>query len=201
MSDISAAHGGASANGSPAAEPARYLTFTLNGDAYALDIFHVIEILEHRRLTVVPTMPEFVRGVINLRGRAVPVIDLAVRLSRGSTEIKKRTSVIIVHINDASGDVAGASARGKRTGQDIGILVDTVNKVVAFEDDDIEPAPAFGAGIRADYISGMARREGDFVIVLDVDNVLSIADMAGLAGPAAGAPAGHGGTASEVPSA
>ena len=156
-----------------AAGHARYLTFSLNGDAYALDIFRVTEILEHRQLTVVPMMPEFVRGVINLRGRAVPVLDLATRFNRGSTAIARRTSIIIVHIADPSGGGAG--------GQDVGILVDAVNKVVNFSGDDIEPAPAFGAGIRADYISGMARRDNDFIIVLDINRVLSVADLGGIA--------------------
>jgi purine-binding chemotaxis protein CheW len=158
--------------GVTSANHARYLTFTLNGDAYALDIYCVTEILEHRQLTVVPMMPEFVRGVINLRGRAVPVIDLATRFNRGSTTIARRTSIIIVHIADSAG-----------AGQDVGILVDAVNKVVNFASDDIEPAPAFGAGIRADYISGMARQEDDFIIVLDINRVLSLADLSGLAAP------------------
>lgn len=170
--------------GSVVTESARYLTFTLNGEAYALNIFHVTEILEHRHLTVVPMMPEFVRGVINLRGRAVPVIDLAIRFARGATGIGRRTSIIIVHIGDQDGADAGPGGSRARNeqggGQDIGILVDAVNKVVAFADSDIEPAPAFGAGIRADYISGMARRDDDFVIVLDIGQVLSIDDMVNL---------------------
>lgn len=192
-------------------DAARYLTFTLNGEAYALNIFNVTEILEHRHLTVVPMMPDFVRGVINLRGRAVPVIDLAIRFARGRTTIARRTSIIIVHINDpaagganpgpadagaarvmaaggvnmagvgggrASDDAAAGSARG---GQDVGILVDAVNKVEAFAPDDIEPPPTFGAGIRADFISGMAKRDNDFTIVLDIDRVLSLSDRTSLA--------------------
>lgn len=165
--------------GSVITESARYLTFTLNGESYALDIFHVTEILEYRNLTVVPMMPEFIRGVINLRGRAVPVIDLAIRFARGATAVKRRTGIIIVHINDP-GVADSAGSGGDARGQDIGILVDAVNKVVALADDDIEPAPAFGAGIRADYISGMARRDSGFLILLDVSHVLSISDMISL---------------------
>jgi purine-binding chemotaxis protein CheW len=165
------------------AEPVRYLTFTLNGEAYALDIFHVTEILEHRHLTVVPMMPDFIRGVINLRGRAVPVIDLAVRFGSGTTGITRRTTIIIVHINGPAAAGGGAaSAAGGQAGQDIGILVDAVNKVVNLAETDIEPPPAFGAGIRTDYISGMAKRDGDFMIVLDIDHVLSLDDMANLDG-------------------
>ncbi|MFG1606850.1 chemotaxis protein CheW [Actinoplanes sp. NPDC049265] len=170
-----------STRGRPAAESSRYLTFSLNGESYALDIFHVKEIVEYRNLTVVPMMPQFIRGVINLRGRAVPVIDLAVRFDRGSTTIRRRTTIIVVHIDEAeAGDDSAGGARTERAGQDIGVLVDAVNKVVTLEDGDMEPPPAFGAGIRADYIGGMARREDEFLIVLDVSRVLSITDMVSL---------------------
>jgi purine-binding chemotaxis protein CheW len=161
-------------------EAGRYLTFTLNGEAYALDIFHVTEILEYRSLTVVPMMPDFIRGVINLRGRAVPVIDIAIRFGRGSTAVGRRTSIIIVHIQDpALAEMAELDGDGKGAadGQDIGILVDSASKVVTLLPEDVEPAPAFGAGIRADYISGMARRDDGFLILLDISHVLSISDM------------------------
>jgi purine-binding chemotaxis protein CheW len=154
----------------------RFLTFTLNDEAYALDIFHVLEILEYRHLTVVPMMPPFIRGVINLRGRAVPVIDIAVRFDRGATEIRRRTSIIIVHLDETGLESEGEGDRG----QDIGILVDSVTKVVALTEADVEPTPNFGSGIRADYISGMARRDGDFLILLDVGRVLSISEMVSL---------------------
>jgi len=159
----------------------RYLTFTLNDEAFALDIFHVKEILEYRPVTVVPMVPEFIRGVINLRGRAVPVIDLAIRFARGSTTVRRRTSIIIVHIAAPGDGLPAEDGELKPGGQDIGILVDAVSKVIELAERDMEPAPSFGAGIRADYISGMARRDDDFLIVLDVSRALSIADMAGLA--------------------
>lgn len=145
----------------------RYLTFALNAEVFGLDIANVTEILELRHLTTVPMMPSFIRGVINLRGRVVPVIDLAIRFSRGTTAIAHRTSIIIIRIDNPAQDAT----------QDIGILVDAVNEVVHLEPEDIEPAPAFGAGIRADYISGMARREHDFTILLDINRVLSLTDM------------------------
>ncbi|MET7419079.1 chemotaxis protein CheW [Dactylosporangium sp. NPDC005555] len=188
MSVEAATRGGGPGDGT-AGDATRYLTFTLNGESYALDIFHITEILEYRNLTVVPMTPDFVRGVINLRGRAVPVIDLAIRFAKGATSIARRTSIIIVHIRGVPGsDDSGAAdgrvtgrVTGQGTGQDIGILVDAVSKVEAFTDEDIEPAPAFGAGIRADFISGMAKRDNDFIIVLDIDHVLSLSDMADLA--------------------
>ncbi|MER7008831.1 chemotaxis protein CheW [Dactylosporangium sp. NPDC000555] len=153
------------------AEAGRYLTFTLHDESYALDIFHVIEIIEYRPLTAVPMAPDFVRGVINLRGRAVPVVDLGIRFGQGVTAVARRTSVIIVHGGDADG----------ADGQDIGILVDMVNKVVGFGAGDVEPTPTFGTGIQPEFISGMARREHDFIIVLDLERVLSPGDVADLA--------------------
>ncbi|MFI5910608.1 chemotaxis protein CheW [Dactylosporangium sp. NPDC051541] len=143
-------------------EAGRYLTFTLHDEAYALDIFHVIEIIEYRALTAVPMAPDFVRGVINLRGRAVPVVDLAIRFGQRATAVARRTSIMIVR----SGD------------QEIGILVDMVNKVVGFGPGDLEPPPTFGTGIQPEFISGMARREHDFIIVLDLERTLSPADVA-----------------------
>jgi purine-binding chemotaxis protein CheW len=169
--------------GAGATESDRYLRFTLNGEMYALNIFNVTEILEHRQLTPVPMMPDFIRGVINLRGRVVPVIDLAIRFGRGVTAIARRTCIIIVRIPaPTSAGAADDADRNDSVTQDIGILVDVVNKVVRLADGEIEPPPAFGAGIRADYISGMAKRDdsNDFVIVLDVSRVLSIADMVSL---------------------
>lgn len=164
---------GVDRNEAPSAEATLYLTFTLQGDAYALDIFHVTEILEQRPLTIVPMTPDFIRGVINLRGRAVPVIDLALRFGHAETVVGRRTSIVIVTINETAGGDEVVS-------QQIGVLVDAVNKVVTFTPDDIEPAPAFGAGIRADYISGMAKRDHDFIVVLDIGKVLSIRDIAAL---------------------
>lgn len=154
---------------------ARYLTFVLNGERYALDIFHVTEILEHRPLTSVPMMPAFIRGVINLRGRVVPVVDMAIRFHRGQTAINRRSSIVIVEVD--GGSKAGGST------QDIGIMVDAVQEVVHLSADDIEPGPAFGAGIRADFIAGMAKRGDDFTVILDVRHVLSVDEMVALSAP------------------
>ena len=105
--------------------------------------------------------------------RAVPVVDLSLRFGHTETVIGRRTSIIIVTISEAVGAEELVS-------QQIGVLVDAVNKVVTFTPDDIEPAPAFGAGIRADYISGMAKRDNDFIVVLDIGRVLSLRDIAAL---------------------
>lgn len=149
----------------------RYLTFALGGEVYALGILDVTEIMQFRSLTVVPMMPSFIRGVINLRGRVVPVVDMSARFGRSPTAVARRTSIIIVEVPGQAGDEAGGA------GIHMGMMVDAVNKVVHLAAEDIEPPPAFGAGIRSDFISGMARYNGEFISVLDVSRVLSLNEM------------------------
>ena len=150
----------------------RYLTFRLGGEVFALGILDITEIIEYRALTQVPMMPAFISGVLNLRGRVVPVVDLAARFGRGPTQVARRTGIIIVETSNPQGD-----DDDDRPGQDFGIVVDAVNEVMHFGPGDIEPPPAFGAGIRSDFISGMAKRGGDFIIVLNVSQVLSVDEM------------------------
>jgi len=162
----------------PGDRSSRYLTFRLGTEVFALGILDITEIIEHRPLTEVPMMPSFIRGVINLRGRVLPVVDLAARFGQPATAVGRRTSIIVVETPDQltgpkstdEPDVAGAL-------HGIGIMVDAVNKVVHLDAGDIEPAPTFGAGIRSDFIAGMAKCDGEFVIVLDVSRVLSIDEM------------------------
>lgn len=151
-------------------EEAQYLTFILGGEMFALGILGIKEIIEYGSLTVVPMMPAFVRGVINLRGAVVPVVDLSARFGRATSTITRRSCVIIIEAVSEEGQP-----------QDIGLLVDTVSAVQEIPADQIEPPPSFGARIRADFISGMAKVEGKFVIVLAVDKVLSIDEMSSLA--------------------
>jgi len=153
------------------ADTGQYLTFVLTGEVYALGILNIKEIIDYGHLTEVPMMPSFVRGVINLRGSVVPVVDLAARFGKGSTQIAKRTSIVIVE-TDGDCDAGGR--------QDIGIIVDAVNEVVNISRQDIEPPPTFGTGIRLDFISGMAKRNGHFIILLNVNRVLSVDEMASL---------------------
>jgi purine-binding chemotaxis protein CheW len=157
----------------------RYLTFRLGSQVYAVPILDVLEILEYRPLTGVPMMPPFVRGVLNLRGRVVPVIDLATRFGREPTPIDRRTGIVIV---DTS---RGRNAGG--AGRHTGLLVDAVNKVVHFTGDEIEPAPGFGDGVPTGVVSGMARHQDGFIAVLDVAVALSL-DGATLSRLDAGAP-------------
>lgn len=145
----------------------QYLTFMLAGEPFALRIMNIREIIQYGEITEVPMMPKFVRGVINLRGKVVPVVDLAARFNRGATTVSRRTSIIIIELEQEDGEEA----------QSIGIVVDAVNEVVDIAGGDIEPPPTFGAKIRPDFISGMAKKDGRFIIVLNLDQVLSLDEM------------------------
>lgn len=151
----------------------QYLTFLLNGEMFAMGILAIKEIIEYGNLTTVPMMPAFVRGVINVRGSVVPVVDLAARFGRRNSEITRRSCIIIIEVNTAQGEE-----------QDIGVLVDAVSAVMEIPATEIEPPPNFGARIRADFIRSMAKVDGRFVIVLDVDRVLSVEEMAMLSAAA-----------------
>lgn len=148
-------------------EPARqYLTFLLGGEMFAIGILNIKEIIEYGNLTEVPMMPEFIRGVINLRGAVVPVVDLSARFGRKRTGITRRTCIVIIEVEADDGT------------QDVGVVVDSVSEVLEIPSGEIEPAPSFGTRIRADFIAGMGKVNGKFVIVLSVDNVLSLDDLA-----------------------
>lgn len=151
----------------------QYLTFMLNGEMFAMGILAVKEIIEYGNLTTVPMMPAFVRGVINVRGSVVPVVDLAARFGRRNSEITRRSCIIIMEVNTQQGEE-----------QDIGVLVDAVSAVMEIPAGEIEPPPNFGARIRADFIRSMAKVDGKFVIVLNVDRVLSVEEMAMLSAAA-----------------
>ncbi|NVM75969.1 purine-binding chemotaxis protein CheW [Duganella sp. SG902] len=162
---------------SGAALPSQFLTFMLGEEQYAVGILHIKEIIEYGSLATVPMMPDCVRGVINLRGAVVPVMDLSARFGRGQSAIGKRSCIVIVETAGAEEDDKGK--------QVLGMLVDAVNAVVEIAAADIEPAPAFGTRIRPDFIAGMGKRmdkdRGRFVILLDIERVLSseeIVDMA-----------------------
>ncbi len=151
------------------AEIAQYLTFLLGGEMYAVGILNVKEIIEYGQLTEIPMMPAFIRGVINLRGSVVPVIDLSARFGGRQTETSRRTCIVIIELS--SGEER----------HDIGVVVDAVSEVLEVSSADIEPAPAFGAKIRADFIQGMGKIGGKFVIILDIQRVLSVEEIATLA--------------------
>jgi purine-binding chemotaxis protein CheW len=152
---------------SSAIEPAQYLTFMLAGEVFAIGILAIREIIEYHDLTEVPMMPPSVRGVINLRGAVVPVMDLLARFGRPSSPITKRSCVVIVEVQ----------CDDER--QVIGVVVDAVNEVLDIALTDIEAPPTFGARIRSEFIHGMGKVNGKFVILLNVDHVLSFDEMSG----------------------
>lgn len=148
----------------------QYLTFMLGGETFAIGILSIKEIIEYGQLTEVPRMPDFIRGVINLRGAVVPVIDLGARFGKQPASVSRRTCVVIIEVEH----------EGEQ--QVVGVMVDAVNEVLDISPEQIEPAPNFGANIRADFISGMGKVEGKFVIILNVNHVLSLDEMSTLAG-------------------
>lgn len=159
QSHSSAANTAAAAPSSTA--PQQYLTFLLGTEMFGLGILGIKEIIEYRAPTDVPMMPPALRGVINLRGAVVPVVDLQQRFGRNASAITKRSCIVIVEI-----------AHGG-TQQVLGLLVDAVSEVLDIAPDDIAGAPSFGAGIARDFIQAMAKIGERFVILLDADAVLS----------------------------
>lgn len=146
----------------------QFLTFRIGQENYGLELAQTREIIEYGGITEVPLMPNFLRGVINLRGEVVPVIDLAVRLGRKPIEIQKRTCIIVVELQN------------QEQNHVLGLLVDAVSEVVELEDSNIEDAPSFGANIRAEFIQGIAKRDENFIVLLDANNALSIRELAHL---------------------
>ena len=138
---------------------------------FAVGILNIKEIIEYGSLTEVPMMPSFIRGVINLRGSVVPVVDLSARFGRNSTEVSRRTCIVIIEVD-----------AGEGVKHDIGVTVDSVSEVLEIPPGEIEPPPAFGAKVRSDFISGMGKVAGKFVIILNADKVLSVDELAELSG-------------------
>jgi purine-binding chemotaxis protein CheW len=150
------------------AEP-QFLSFMLGQDMFAMGILAVREILEYAGVTPVPQMPPCISGVINLRGTAVPVLDLACRLEREPEPVSKRTCIIVVEVDGDNGAFV------------IGILVDAVNAVLDIPPSEVEPAPSLGAQVRAEMLQGIGKVNGRFVLLLDVRRVASVGDLAAIA--------------------
>ena len=147
---------------------AQYLTFTLGEEVFAMDIRTVREIIQYGPMTTVPLMPSFVRGVINLRGAVVPVIDLQARFGRPAARVGKKTCIVIF---DAVRD-------DERV--ELGLLVDAVSEVIDIAPAQIEPPPNFGTTVRRDFIRGMGKVASRFVIILEPDKALDVNEMADL---------------------
>src|SRR5580658_6390507 len=154
--------------GPAAGEAGQYLTFVLGAETFAIGIMAIKEIIEYASLTEVPMMPTYVRGVINLRGSVVPVLDLPVRFGKGASEVTKRTCIVIIEV------VLGTDRHT------LGLVVDAVNAVLDIPAADIEPPPAFGASIRTEFIRGMVKVNSKFVILLDVDHALAADELQAL---------------------
>lgn len=155
-----------------AAESRQYLTFTLAGEQFAVGTLCVKEIIEYGQVTAIPMMPPSIRGVINLRGAVAPVIDLGARFGGPVTAVGRRTCIVILEVQHTEGR------------QVLGVVVDAVNEVLEIAPADIEPPPAFGTHIRTDFILGMGKVGGRFVILLDIGRVLSVDELADLASAA-----------------
>ena len=137
--------------------PAQYLTFTLGAEVFAMDIRTVREIIQFGPMTTVPLMPGFVRGVINLRGAVVPVIDLQARFGRPAAQVGKKTCIVIFD----------SLRQDERV--ELGLLVDAVSEVIDIAPTEIEPPPNFGTTVRRDFIRGMGKVANRFVIILEPD--------------------------------
>jgi purine-binding chemotaxis protein CheW len=169
MNELTPARGRQAASGqTQAINTKQYLTFLLVGETFGIGILCIKEIIEYIGLTEVPMMPPSIRGVINLRGAVVPVLDLAVRFGKVPNDVTKKTCVVIVEvINEGARSI-------------MGVVVDAVNAVQKIAEADIEPAPGFGAKIRTDFIEGMGKVNGKFVILLNVSQVLSAQELGAL---------------------
>lgn len=138
----------------------QYLTFQVNGQRLALEILRIKEIIEFGRITVVPMMQAAISGVINLRGSVVPVIDLSARFGQGKTRLNRRTCIVILE------------SEVEENTQVVGFMVDAVSAVIDIPGDVISPPPTFGSGIRTDFMRAIARVDDDFVMILNVENLM-----------------------------
>jgi purine-binding chemotaxis protein CheW len=143
----------------------KYLTFNMADEEYGIGIRKIKEIIGMMSITTVPQVPAFVKGVINLRGKVIPVIDLRLRFEMDAIDYTERTCIIVVEIQGQSDTVM------------IGIVVDSVSEVLNINGEDIEETPAFGTSLNTDNILGMAKIEGAIKILLDIDRVLSHEEM------------------------
>jgi purine-binding chemotaxis protein CheW len=144
----------------------KYLTFTLGQEEYGIGILKIKEIIGLMSITTVPQTPEFIKGVINLRGKVIPVVDLRLRFEMDANEYTERTCIVVVEVD------------GQVDTIQIGIVVDSVSEVLNIKGEEIEETPTFGTKLNTDFILGMAKMEGGVKILLDIDKVLTDQDKA-----------------------
>jgi purine-binding chemotaxis protein CheW len=147
---------------------AQYLTFQAGDETFAIEILDVKEIIEIEAITKVPMMPAFIVGIINLRGRVVPVVDLSKRLGRRSSIVTKKSCIVLVEVNHDDDS------------QPIGMMVDEVDEILEIAESHTQPAPDFGTDLRTDFIRAMGRVDEKFIVLLDVNHVLSVDDISAL---------------------
>ena len=147
----------------------QYLTFTLDNEQYAIGVAKVREVLEHTKITKLPRTADFMKGIINLRGAGVPVIDLRLKFGLPETPITKDTSIIVMEVESLDGNVI------------VGALADSVHEVVDIEEGAIESAPRFGTRLSAEFIKGVGKREESFIILLDIDKIFNTEEISALA--------------------
>ncbi len=143
----------------------KYLTFTLDREEYGIGILKVKEIIGMMAITSVPRTPDFVKGVINLRGKVIPVIDLRLKFGMAAIDYTDRTCIVVVEIDSQDMTIQ------------IGIVVDSVSEVLNIRQEEIENAPSFGTSVNTDYILGMAKIDSSVKILLDIDKVLSAKEI------------------------
>ncbi|GAB0057193.1 Chemotaxis protein CheW [Candidatus Magnetaquicoccaceae bacterium FCR-1] len=160
-------------NGKNTTTSTQYLTFTLGAEVFAVDIAKIREVLEYSSVTKVPRTPDFMCGVINLRGSVVPVVDMRLKFNMGQSEKSVNTCIIILEIAQDDGVVV------------MGALVDSVREVMELEPDQVEPPPKIGMRLRAEFLKGMGKQDGRFIMILDIDKIFSIEELSAVQSAAA----------------
>ncbi len=168
-SAVAEEHAQAEDNGAADAElselAGKYLTFCLGKEEYGLEILKVREIIGMMDVTSVPRTPDFIRGVINLRGKVIPVVEIREKFELGSVEDTEKTCIIVVQVGNGDTDVT------------MGIIVDEVSEVLDITAEQLEPSPSFGTSINTDFILAMGRVEDKLIMLLDIDKVLSSGEL------------------------
>jgi purine-binding chemotaxis protein CheW len=152
-------------SGNEITETRQYLTFKLGNEVFGIDVAKVREVLDFTTITEIPRTPDFMSGVINLRGSVVPVVDLRLCFQMSKTERTRNTCIVVVEV----------LLEGESTV--IGALADSVEEVIDLEPDQIQPAPRIGTQICTDFIKGMGKREAQFIMILDIDRVFSADEL------------------------
>jgi purine-binding chemotaxis protein CheW len=157
-------------------ETRQYLTFKLGNEIFATEVAKVREVLDFTTITAIPRTPEFMSGVINLRGSVVPVVDMRLCLNMSKTERTTNTCIVVLEVFLDNESLV------------IGALTDSVEEVIDLEPDQISPAPQIGMQVRTDFIKGMGKRDSQFIMILDIDRVFSADELVAMRPSETGAP-------------